>query len=184
MIKSLQLLLFVLFLQGFAGIVHCANSQYSRMPNEPVVVFLDIRFDGEIIVYCEPDGDTCTSLHNDLQEQDFVMFTINGMNDSMYYVTAFSSLTDSIYVTGWIKKNSHLGVFSSAYSKGKPLRLYESPSKGSNAIITEPTYNPNVYEVIDANGKWLKVKTHIGNDSFEGWMPPSSQCANPYTTCS
>ena len=184
MVKSLQLILFVFFLQGFANIVHFANSQCSRIPNESVVVFLDIRFDGQIIVYCEPNGDTCSSLHNDLQEDDFVMFTINGMNDSMYHVTAFSSLTDSIYATGWIKKNSPLGVFSSAYSNDNPLQLYEYPSKNSNVIITEPTYNPNVYEVIDANDKWLKVKTHIGNEIFEGWMPPSSQCANPYTTCS
>ena len=51
-------------------------------------------------------------------------------------------------------------------------------------IITEKEYNPNVYQVLDFEGKWLKVQVRIKGKIYVGWMSPEMQCANPYSTCS
>ena len=111
-------------------------------------------------------------------------FTIKDVNDSMFNVIAFSSLTDSVITSGWIYKNNHLGIFSSAYNKEQHMQLFEHPSTNSEIVIEESSYNSDVYEVIDADGEWLKVRIRIRDSIFEGWMPPFFQCSNPYTTCS
>ena len=45
-------------------------------------------------------------------------------------------------------------------------------------------YNPEMYEVVDFEGKWLKVKTKINGKNYEGWLSPEMQCSNVYSTCS
>jgi len=178
-IYKVALCLLCLSLGNIAYGLECPKDSFFR----PIDVFLDINYIGSITLYCKSYRDSCKSLRNDFD--DIVMFTIQGKNDSMFYVTAFSGLTDSVIGNGWIYKASHLGIFSSAYNDNMPLQLFESPSENSKVVLTEPKYNPDVYEIIDANRQhWLKVRTHVGNRTFEGWMPPSKQCANPYTTCS
>ena len=50
-------------------------------------------------------------------------------------------------------------------------------------MCIEKEYNPNMYEVSDFDGKWLKIKTEVKGQKYEGWMPPDEQCSNVYSTC-
>lgn len=40
-----------------------------------------------------------------------------------------------------------------------------------------------MYEVIDFEGKWLKIKAKINGKKYVGWIPPEEQCCNVYSTC-
>lgn len=57
------------------------------------------------------------------------------------------------------------------------------PYTRENIVITENKYNPKMYEVIDFEGNWLKIKTKVGDKICQGWMPPEMQCSNIYSTC-
>ena len=96
---------------------------------------------------------------------------------------AYSGSTNDVLAIGWISQNTKLGVYSAAYGD-LHCSLYKTPFDRKQIIITEAVYNPNMYEVVDFEGKWLKVRVKINNKFYVGWLPPEMQCANPYTTCS
>lgn len=146
-------------------------------------IFLDPEFAGTVDVFEEPNGRIIKSVQNNIEDDDIVMFDLLQKTDSMYYTIAYSGIDDRILVKGWIYKKNHLGIYSSAYGD-KRCSLYEIPSNKGRIIITEKEYNPNMYQVLDVDGKWLKVQVENGGRMYVGWMPPDMQCANPYSTCS
>lgn len=147
-----------------------------------LTVFLNIEFAGKVEVFDIPHGNITKYVQNDIEEEDFVMFDLLQKQDSMYYVIAYSGLTNQILAKGWISQNTNLGVYSAAYGD-LHCSLYKMPFNRKQIIITEKVYNTNSYEVLDFDGKWLKVRAKINNKFYVGWMPPEMQCANPYTTC-
>ena len=148
-----------------------------------LTVFLNIEFEGTVAVFDIPHGKITKYVQNDIKEEDFVMFDLLQKQDSMYYVIAYSGSTDDVLAIGWISQNTKLGVYSAAYGD-LHCSLYKTPFDRKQIIITESVYNPNMYEVLDFEGKWLKVRVKINNKFYVGWLPPEMQCANPYTTCS
>lgn len=144
--------------------------------------FLDIDYIGYISVYDKPSGKIIKQLRNDNDEGNYIIFNIVGKTNTMFYVNASYSLDeDSIVVKGWIKKTNSLGIYSRAYNS--PLNLYKNPNRKSSIIISDRKYNPNMYNVIDCHGKWLKIKAIIKGKVYEGWIPPEMQCSNVYSTC-
>ena len=147
-------------------------------------VLLDVDFMGEIYVYDKPDGKIIKTLKNNIEETNFVMLDLLQKNDSMFYVIAYNSLEEDTITRGWIMKSHHLGIYSRMYTPEiDPLILYENPNDSLQIVVKDTVYNPEVYEVIDFEGKWLKVKTKINGKNYEGWLSPEMQCANPYTNC-
>lgn len=147
-------------------------------------VFLDVDFDSIVEVFdIPPYGKKIKDLRNNIEEEDFVIFDLLQKQDSMYYVIAYSGSTDDVLAIGWISQKTKLGVYSAAYGD-LHCSLYKTPFDRKQIIITEAVYNPNMYEVLDFEGKWLKVRVEINNKFYVGWLPPEMQCANPYTTCS
>lgn len=148
-----------------------------------VTIFLDPEFTGKVDVFKEPNGRIIKSVQNNDEDDTVIMFALLGKTDNMYYVIAYSGIDDSILAKGWIYKKNHLGIYSSAYGH-KRCSLYEMPSNKAKIVLTEKEYNPDVYQVLDFEGKWLKVQVKNKSRVYVGWMPPEMQCANPYTTCS
>lgn len=146
-----------------------------------VSVFLDIDFSDEIQIFDKPKGKVIKMLKNNINEQDFIMFGLLEKNDSMFCVVAYSSLDKTFITKGWIYKNNHLGIYSSTYSRN--FILYKTPHNKREIMAIDKEYNPNMYEVIDFEGKWLKIKTKIKGEKYEGWIPPDEQCSNVYSTC-
>lgn len=136
---------------------------------------------GELLLYEYPGGKVTGTIKNDSVREDYILLGLIEKNDSMFYVEAYSSLSDEVTRRGWLKKSPHLGIFSSKYQGD--LVLYELADNKSKVVVVEREYNSGVYEVVDFCDGWLKIKAEVDGAFFEGWIPPEEQCCNPYTTC-
>lgn len=146
-----------------------------------VTVFLDYDFLGEVCVFDEASSCKGRTVRNDIERENVVMFDLLAKNDSLFYVIAYWALDNEIIAKGWIRKESHLGVFSAAYDK--TFVLYEEPNRRSKVVLEDEEYNSDIYEVTDFEGKWLKINAKIRGQVYSGWMPPELQCSNVYSTC-
>ena len=134
-----------------------SKEKYTQNNTNYVSVFLDIDFSGKIQIFDKPEGRV------------------------MFYITAYSSLDNTLITKGWIYKNNHIGIYSSTYNRN--FILYKIPYNEKEIIAIDKKYNPNIYEVIDFEGKWLKIKAKINGKKYVGWIPPEEQCCNVYSTC-
>ena len=189
---------FKLLIIFIAVLLSCANkvtqdkeiseedmTNQSELYENVATVFLDIDFTGEIYVYDKPDGKIIKTLKNNIEETNFVMLDLLQKNDSMFYIIAYNSLEEDTITRGWIMKSHHLGIYSRMYTPEiDPLILYEMPNDTLQIVVKDTVYNPEMYEVVDFEGKWLKVKTKINGKNYEGWLSPEMQCSNVYSTCS
>lgn len=158
-----------------------SKEKYTQNNTNYVSVFLDIDFSGKIQIFDKPEGRVIKTLKNNINEGDFIMFDLLEKNDSMFYITAYSSLDNTLITKGWIYKNNHIGIYSSTYNRN--FILYKIPYNEKEIIAIDKKYNPNIYEVIDFEGKWLKIKAKINGKKYVGWIPPEEQCCNVYSTC-
>ena len=147
-----------------------------------LTVFLNIEFEGTVAVFDIPHGKITKYVQNDIKEEDFVMFDLLQKQDSMYYVVAYSGLTDRILAKGWISKNNHLDIYFSAYDRD--LVIYKNANDRKKKMFSDKEYLFDNIEVLDFENNWLKIKFNYKGRSYNGWLPPEMQCANPYTTCS
>ena len=147
-----------------------------------LTVFLNIEFSGTVAVYDIPHGKIIKYVQNDIEEEDFVMFDLLQKQDSMYYVIAYSGLTNRILAKGWISKNNHLDIYFSAYDSD--LIVYKNANDRGVKMFSDKEHLFNDIEVLDFENNWLKIKFNYKGRSYNGWLPPEMQCANPYTTCS
>ena len=121
---------------------------------------------------------------NELILKETMYLTKEEMLDNIdNWSLAFRLDKDIISLVSKIKKNNKLGIYSAAYGDLHCI-LYEKPYDRERVVVTEKEYNPNIHEVLDFEGKWLKVRIKIEDKVYIGWMPPEIQCSNPYTTCS
>lgn len=147
-----------------------------------LTVFLNIEFEGTVPVFDIPHGKITKYVQNDIEEGDFVMFDLLQKQDSMYYVVAYSGLTDRILAKGWISKKNHLDIYFSTYDRD--LIIYKNANDRKKKMFSDKEYLFDNIEVLDFENNWLKIKFNYKGRSYNGWLPPEMQCANPYTTCS
>lgn len=158
----------------------CSQQEYNNCCN--VNIFLDIEYSDSIPIYEESNGKITTFLKHDIDNENFIQFKILKRTKTMFYVYVYESQNEEqVLLKGWIKKSAHLGIYSRAYDKD--LILYKNPEEKSE-IVCQEGYKTKVYEVVDCQNGWLKIKTTINGKMFEGWIPPGMQCANVYSTCS
>lgn len=148
---------------------------------EKTKVFLNIDYFDEIMIYDHPQGNVIKKVKNDSIREEFVIFGLLDKIDSMFYIVAYSSLTEEIITKGWIQKKSHLGIFSSVYQGN--MVLHKCPDRSSEVLVEVEEYSPDSYEVTDFCDNWLKIQVKENGKSIEGWIPPEEQCCNVYSTC-
>lgn len=157
----------------------------TEQPKNVATIFLDIDFTEAINLYDKPDGKVIATLKNNIEEENFVLFSLLQKNDSMFYVVAYHSLEENTIAKGWVFRNCHLGIYSRIYNpEVRPLILYKTPNDTLQIVAKNTEYNPDMYEVVDFEGTWLKVKIQINKNVYQGWIPPEMQCSNVYSTCS
>ncbi len=147
-------------------------------------VFIDPDYAGMKYLYDTPGGKIVKKLQHDIRNGEYVLLTLLEKNDSMFHVQAeYSGQGDSIG-KGWIKKDKTLGIY---FKKEviDTLSLYRSPDREESIVcILKGEDNAGMYTVIDFIGNWLKVRKLVKGKVYEGWMAPTDQWDNVYTTCS
>ena len=139
----------------------------------------DARNTKPIPILDAPNGHTSFEIQNDSSGGDVWMLTLHERRDG-HFRASVSTISDSTR-EGWIA-DRYVGVFARNYSS--PLKLYDAPDTSSRVHAIVSDWSPDLYPVTGCAGRWLRVRANIGGKVSEGWMPPTMQCDNPYTTCS
>lgn len=118
------------------------------------------------------------TIENDSIAENYFVIQILSRKGDYFHIIPFD-ISDKDYEEGFIKVHS-LVIFTSEYS-GK-LTLFESADSAANKLTYEE-YDLAPLEVVDCKNGWLKVQFKNQWIDISGWLPPESQCANPYTVC-
>ena len=138
----------------------------------------DGDYHAPIPVLDAPNGHARFEIRNDAGSGDIWMLVLRD-HASGHFRASVSTISDSAR-EGWIGER-YVGVFARNYSR--PLTLYTAPDTGSPVQSVVADWWPKLYPVTGCRGRWLRVRATIDGAVKEGWMPPTMQCDNPYTTC-
>ncbi len=141
-------------------------------------VFLSMKEKKEVAIYStSTKRKVLKLLKHDFVNENYVVFTIHGSNDSMYHVTAYYAIGGKP-LKGWVSKKAKIAINSKYESQ---VTLYDIPEKTEKHTKLKITNTE--LAVVDCKGSWLKVKVVEGKSKKIGWLPLEAQCSNPYTTC-
>lgn len=157
------------------------NGQTSNRCNCEALINTDYK--GEIIVYDNPNGKPIKKLKNDLEEENYLVLTIDNDSLGFFHVDISYTMTESSNVVGWVRKSKAIGTFTSNYSQKDTLYLYSEPDIKSIVRSSIPEWTNQLYIIKKCFEKWVYVQIDYKGQLKEGWLPSDRQCANPYTTC-
>lgn len=148
--------------------------------NKYPTVFLPLEGNSSVILETNSSKIKVT---NDSLQEFYVLFKLIGRKAKQYKVIAYDGWEQFID-SGFIPDTTPLRIFSSVYMPDyEPLKLHKEPSE-SSSYIPIARYIPDELKVLDFSGDWLLVEYVYEGDLFTGWLSPSQQCANIWTTCS
>lgn len=142
---------------------------------------LDPEFFQPVSVLVKASGKQSYTIENNKDTE--VYFTFHISRDSAgYFGVTPSSIDQKKYPWGWIQKG-HVGIYARNYTPDQPLLLYRKPDKQAKASSIIQAWIPELYRVNHCQGKWLYVELRFKGKQYQGWIEPSMQCADPYTSC-
>ena len=196
--KNKELIFFTLLLLGVPFWGFCCQPYIENKSKSDVVevdetagilLFLDWMLDDSVACMSKPRGEVLGYVRYRHKDSDEVtMVRVIKEVDSMYYVRAFSGQTDTLFEEGWIEKSVALGIGCRVYEDNDSLMLYSNPSDSScirHVLCSEQLGQKPFLDVIGLNFNtgWVNISIVLEKVNYWGWIPPQSQCANPYTTC-
>jgi hypothetical protein len=143
---------------------------------------VDWQYQGQVYIYDKVDGIIIDSISNDSLNEDFVVMSISDFQKGFFHVRLQHTIKE-ISKCGWIKANKYIGTYARNYEDDIILNLYVDPEKNSKVETNVSRWIPELYEITDCKGNWLKVRLNYVDKSYSGWLEKEMQCANPYTTC-
>ena len=145
--------------------------------------FIDWESNKIINIYSDSSGKTkIAELQNDLDDEDFLLFKIMA-SDNNYFKVEIGGAMNENRITGWIKKIKEIAVYDRNYLDSETLNLYSEPTIESKIKNKVTEYQTEYYTIKDCKGKWIYVHREKDGEVIEGWLEPTMQCPNPYTTC-
>jgi hypothetical protein len=173
-IKMRSKIFFLAFILNWVLLLSFKNND-----NNGSDVFLSMKYKAKVAIYAtSAKQKVVKQIGHNFKDEDYLLFTIYDSNDSMYYVDASYAIAGN-NIKGWVSKTIKLSVFTKTY--GKSFFLYDLNNKKS--FKRTINYTANELQVLDWKKSWLKIKVIINKKEIIGWLPPESQCGNPYTTC-
>jgi hypothetical protein len=145
-------------------------------------LIIDPFYEGEITVYDNADGAVTGRFSNDKEQESFLEFTVEKEKEGWFYGKLTYTLGDKEN-TGWIKKESYVGVYARNYIAGNTLNLYKKPDATSKVQSEIPGMFDGFCTVKKVSGAWVYIEAEYNGEKKEGWLSPDMQCDNPYTTC-
>ena len=145
--------------------------------------FIDLESNKIINLYSDSDGITkIAELQNDIENEDFLIFKILESNNDHFRVEIGRAMSED-RISGWIKKVKEIAVYDRNYIELETLNLYTKPNLKSKVKTKVTEYNVDYYTIKDCKGKWIYAYREKNGQIFQGWLEPTMQCPNPYTTC-
>ena len=124
--------------------------------------------------------------HGELGEDDSCLTAFVMDKDAKYFEILVQQdaleQTDSAYITCFYEKisdSTHLFVYSKAYTGS--FIVYAKPDKSETLMTLGYVVAPLF--ITDVEGEWVHISFTHEDAEYEGWVPKSACCANPYTTC-
>lgn len=126
-----------------------------------------------------------TSYHGELGEDDNSLnILLKEKNNELFDVWVVqicdSDDTHVLLSATTLPDTANIYVYSAQYDSA--LIFYEKPSISKIKVVYDD-YVSKPLRVIDVSGVWLRVQIAEDERKYDGWIPPSEYCANPYTTC-
>lgn len=153
-----------------------SNAQTTNTCN--CLVLMDPDFSGKTELY-DNKGNIIKYVKHNFRDEDFIIFRLREDNDSLFNVSAMYTLTNGTS-RGWVKKSAVIGTYLTSYTGN--IAIYSEPSKKSNKS-TIPEWTNQLVQVSACKSNWVKISLWQKGKLYIGWIPPETQCANPYTTC-
>ena len=133
------------------------------------------------------------AIYYDFYDSCFIaMVDLQPNQEAGYMVTIIDNKKNFFYVRfdypdigkAWIKKGDvglHIRGLES-YGDNNLIPIHKKPFLKSQ--ITGYIIYPQHVPILDESNHWVYIKAiDKDNKEIEGWLAPSYQCGNPYTTC-
>lgn len=132
------------------------------------------HFEDKLSIYKNINGALLNEIDSD-EEAGWIVEII-GVNEDYFEI----NINDLNIYGVWVLKPS-LGLNTRNYD-GQSISLYREPTKKSDEVARLD--EEQTVMILDACKDWayIKGKSKDGKE-VEGWLEPSMQCGNPYTTC-
>lgn len=134
-----------------------------------------------VALYDMPNGYPMGPISANVAGEEYLVFTLLEVQKGFFKVE-IGLTSDEKNTQAWIKAADYLGTYANNYG-GQPLKLYQSADKKSAVAATVNKYYPQLYTITDCKGAWAKVKLTAEGKTYEGWLEPAMQCANPHANC-
>lgn len=168
----------VLLLLGFFGFSHA----FSQKLTCNCEALFDYEHKNAIPIFDKPNGKVINQVKHNFNAEDFLIMTIDREQGDFFHGKVAYSISGKFY-RGWVRKAPWLGTYARNYNEAK-LTLYRAPTLAAPVKIQVPGSIPGLYSIRHCAGAWVYVRVISQGKVYEGWLPPSMQCANQYTTCS
>ncbi|MBP5422100.1 MAG: hypothetical protein J6Y78_06655 [Paludibacteraceae bacterium] len=144
--------------------------------------FIKYEYKGVIPVYSKPDGGVLIAkLRNKPDKELYYNVFLLKKNRNKYLTAIFDANDEDKFIAyGWVDRQ-YLGIFVKNFSQ--QLILFNKPDYNSDKLFTIYEYYPEVVQITDFSGLWLKVDFYMDKQHIFGWIPKEMQCANVFTTC-
>jgi len=166
-----NILIIILFLFCFCASMAQKNNEYCKVLLMPV--------QKEVKIFDKPNGKAIYSIINDTISENYYNLEISDCRTGWFKVKP-SSILDTTKIAGWLKCDN-TGIYARNYSK--PLVLFELPDINSSIATEIKSYFNEMLQVIECKNGWLFVIIKLKDKIYKGWLSPSDQCPNQYSTC-
>ncbi|MBP8754815.1 MAG: hypothetical protein KBF51_13505 [Chitinophagales bacterium] len=134
----------------------------------------------EVPIYNNTDrNEILIFIKNDTLTEDYFLIEVIENRNGMAKINAVSGLSRNEIITGWIDIN-FLGIYTRPRNDIGSVPIYQMPNE--NRVIFDLNTN-KILKIIDIINKWFKITNSENGVVKDGWLSPSYQCPNPYSTC-
>lgn len=140
------------------------------------------------VIISRKDINNDTELLVDSASNAFYIVDIIGSSNNRFLVNIMSSDTDSLPFSVdsvWIpKSNVGVGLTTTKISNEPKIPLYNKPSYSSSYSILPTDAAYNIAQVLECDGKWMKIRFCNKGKEIIGWIASENQCINMNSMCS
>ena len=177
--KRLYLIFIIILL------VPCYVLPQNRMDNHSMggELLLDYYYSGAVYLYAENKTTILDSLKHDYTNETFICFHVLDScdKDSFLLVQPYWSLNgENASCPGLVKLSKNITIKMQFLTS---IPLYNGPSENNPYLEVKPCLRYLPVSAYYKGWVYVDIPQECSAESIHGWLSPSYQCAQVYTTC-